>query len=47
LKAAADLVKKLGGEVVELACVIDLPELKGREKLKGYPVFTLVEFEGE
>ncbi len=33
MKASADLVKKLGGEVVLGACVIELYELKGRDKM--------------
>lgn len=47
--AAAALIEKLGGEVVEMAFVIDLPEVGGRKKLeeKGYKMFTLVEFEGD
>jgi len=40
-------VEKLGGEVAECTFIIDLPDLKGKEKLKGYKVFTLMEFEGE
>ncbi len=47
LKAAVQLVEKLGGKVSGCAVVIDLPELKGRERLSGYPIFNLVEFEGE
>jgi adenine phosphoribosyltransferase len=47
IKAAIQLVEKLGGQVVECAFVIDLPDLKGKEKIKDYPIFTLVEFEGE
>jgi adenine phosphoribosyltransferase len=47
IKAAIELTEKLGGEVVECAFVIDLPDLKGKEKIKGYSIFTLVEFEGE
>ena len=47
LLAAIKLVELLGGKVVECALVVELPELKGREKLKGYNVFALVEFEGE
>lgn len=47
VSAAAMLVEKLGGEVVECAFVISLPELKGTDKLKGHKVFHLVEFEGE
>jgi len=47
--AACNLVKKLRGKVVECAFVVELPELKGREKLeaKGCKVFSLVQFEGE
>uniref|UniRef100_A0A0E0MP68 adenine phosphoribosyltransferase n=1 Tax=Oryza punctata TaxID=4537 RepID=A0A0E0MP68_ORYPU len=35
--------KRAGAEVVECACVIELQELKGREKLGKIPVFVLVE----
>jgi len=45
--AAAKLVESLGGTVVECAFVIELPDLKGREKIKDYEIFTLTEFEGE
>ena len=45
-KAACDLIEKIGGTIVECAFIIDLPELKGKEKL-GRPAFALVEFEGE
>jgi adenine phosphoribosyltransferase len=47
VKATINLIEKLKGKVYECAFVIELPELKGREKLKGYNVFSLVEFEGE
>ncbi|PSC67491.1 adenine phosphoribosyltransferase [Micractinium conductrix] len=46
LRAGMELISKVGGEVVEAACVIELPELKGREKLDGLPLFVLVEKEG-
>ena len=45
--AAIDLVKKLGGEVVEAAFVIELEFLKGREKIKDVPVFSLVKYDRE
>ena len=45
--AAANLIEKLGGEVVEVAFIVELPELKGREKLKNWNVFNLVSFEGK
>ncbi len=44
--AACQLVEKLGGKVAGIGFVIDLPELKGRERLAKYSVFHLVEFEG-
>ena len=45
--AARNLVKKLGGEIVECAFIVELTDLKGREKLKGEKVYSVVEFEGE
>ena len=45
--AATKLVEKLGGEVVECAFIVELPDLNGREKIKDYNIFTLTEFEGE
>jgi len=45
--AACKLVKKLGGKLVECAFIVELVDLKGREKLKGESIYTVVEFEGE
>ncbi|XP_008792565.2 adenine phosphoribosyltransferase 1-like [Phoenix dactylifera] len=42
LCAAVRLIERAGAEVVECACVIELPELKGRERLGDRPVFVLV-----
>ncbi|MED6132247.1 adenine phosphoribosyltransferase [Stylosanthes scabra] len=42
LCAAIKLLERVGAQVVECACVIELPELKGREKLTGKPLFVLV-----
>jgi len=44
--AAGKLIEKIGGNLVECGFVIDLPDLKGKEKLK-WPVFCIVEFKGE
>ena len=41
-RAVADLIEKMGGKVSGCAFVVELPPLKGREKLKGYNVFSLV-----
>ena len=47
--AAANLLRKLGAEIVECSFIVELPELGGREKLekKGLKVFSLVQFEGD
>jgi len=42
--ATARLVETLGGEVVGIAFLIELTFLKGVEKLKGYDVFTVIEY---
>ena len=42
--AVIDLIKKLKGEIVELAFLIELTFLKGRERLKGYPVFSVIKY---
>ena len=41
------LIEKLGGEIVECAFIINLSDLGGKEKLSKYPVFSIVDFEGE
>jgi len=43
-KAKCDLVEKLGGVVAGLAFIIELVDLRGREKLAGYDVFSLVQY---
>nr|UVX24209.1 adenine phosphoribosyl transferase 1 [Isodon rubescens] len=42
LNAAIRLLERVDVTVVECACVIELKELKGREKLGGKPLFVLV-----
>ncbi|MGL4949904.1 MAG: adenine phosphoribosyltransferase [Anaeroplasmataceae bacterium] len=44
LKAGIDLVEKLGGEVVGIACLIELLDLNGRKQIEGYDVFTLLKY---
>ena len=46
-RAAANLIEKLGGIIEEIAFVIELSDLKGREKLSKWNVFSIVKFEGE
>lgn len=42
-KAAADLVKQLGGEVMGFLFILEIPGLNGREKLDGRPTIILLE----
>ncbi len=44
LAAACRLVDKFGAQVVEIATIIELSFLKGRDKLGGRPYFTLIRF---
>ena len=48
-EASIKLIKRLGGIVLEATFVIELPALKGGDKLAslGVPHFSLVEFKGE
>lgn len=40
--AAAQLVERLGAQILEISFLIELSFLGGRERLKGYPVRALV-----
>jgi len=48
-QAACILIEKMGGQVVECAFMIDLPDIGGRARLeqRGHTVFALCEFEGD
>src|SRR3989338_4774759 len=43
-EAACKLVERLGGNVVGVAFIIDLSYLGGREKLKKYDVFSVIDY---
>ena len=45
LEAACTLLEKVGAEIVECSCIVELPALKGRDKLT-YPVWTMIEYDG-
>ncbi|MNO82369.1 Adenine phosphoribosyltransferase [compost metagenome] len=45
IEAVTKLVEKVGGEVVSLNFVIELEELKGRDKLKGHDIMTLLKYD--
>ncbi|QQR80478.1 MAG: adenine phosphoribosyltransferase [Deltaproteobacteria bacterium] len=42
--ATCQLVEKSGGKVIECAFVVELNFLKGRDKLKGQEIFSLIQF---
>ncbi|MGO1469408.1 MAG: adenine phosphoribosyltransferase [Tissierella sp.] len=42
--AAADLIERLGGEVVAMEFLIELESLKGRERLEKYYINSLVKY---
>lgn len=48
-EATCNMIKKLGGEIVGIGFVIDLPFLGGSEKLKkkGYKVKSLIKYDSE
>ena len=48
MMAGRKLLERLGGQVIEGAAIVDLPELGGSAKLRasGLPLFTLVDFAG-
>ena len=43
-RATAELVERIGGKVVGIACLIELEFLHGREKLEGYDLYTLLRY---
>ncbi len=47
--AAAQLIKRLGGEIIEAAAIIDLPDLGGSDRLRqeGVKVHSFCTFEGD
>ena len=47
IEATCSLIEELGGEVVQLVFLMELAGLKGREKLKKYPVASVITYEGK
>lgn len=47
-EAAVNLIRKVGGQIIECVFIIDLPEIGGKARLEklNCPVFALCEFEG-
>ncbi len=46
-RATANLIKKLGGEIVAIAFLIELTFLKGRDKLSPHDVLALIQYDSE
>jgi adenine phosphoribosyltransferase len=44
VKAVTDLIGQLNAKIIGIAFLIELTELKGRDKLEGYPVFSLIKY---
>lgn len=44
MEAAANLIEKLGGEVVSMQFLIELESLNGRDKLSKYPINSLIKY---
>lgn len=44
MKATCDLVRGLGGDIIEVAFLIELATLGGAEKLSPCPVFSIIQY---
>ena len=47
IRATANMVERLGGDIREIAVVVELTFLNGREKLKSYNIYSMVEYDSE
>jgi len=45
-KGVTELVEDLGGKIISIAFIIELFDLNGRDKLKGYNICSLIKFPG-
>jgi adenine phosphoribosyltransferase len=45
VKAVAELVRQFGGKIAGIGFLIELSFLKGREKLKEFPIVSLVKYQ--
>jgi adenine phosphoribosyltransferase len=44
MAAACKLIERIGGKIVGITFLIELTELAGRDKLKGYDVRTVISY---
>lgn len=47
LEAAARMLTQQGAEIVKIVCLMELKGLNGRERIRQYPVGTVVAYEGK
>jgi adenine phosphoribosyltransferase len=47
LQATCKLVERLGGNIIGLACLIELSFLKPRERFSGLEIFSLIRYDAE
>ena len=47
VNAVVELVKQLQGKIIGIGFIIELVDLHGRDKLKDYPLYSLIKFCGE
>lgn len=45
IRASAELVEKVGGDIIEMAFFVELTSLKARDTLKDYNIHSLVKYE--
>lgn len=45
-EAGCKLIEEAGGKIVKVLFLVELPELKGRDKLRDYDVDSIITFEG-
>ena len=44
MKAACDLIEKLGGDIVGITCLIELTDLPGSQRLASYDIHTVISY---
>lgn len=47
IEASIQLIESLGGQVVKIVFLMELAGLKGRERLKGYDIDSVIIYEGK
>ena len=47
IRACANLIERLGGEIVKMMFIMELAGLHGREKLPEYDIYSAITYEGK